>query len=285
MLINLYYSQNALSFLNESVFSSLTQQQKKVILIATAAFACLAALYAVRCCWFKATAPSDDRDDDFKTNESPIKPQVEEEEVQPTTEKRIKASGETEEGEFLNGELHGHGKRVFPDGTLYEGEFRNGLLHGIGKKISITATIKEGKPISQDKTIEEGEFRDGKLFKGKMIQCPHGSSVTLFEGEFHNGQLKKGIKKSNGTLVDETFNDRQCTVEEGEFENHELTGQGKKVTPDGFIYEGNFYQGKLHGQGKKTEINKLIEEGEFQNDYFVKGKRLHFGIYKSEEIR
>lgn len=47
--------------------------------------------------------------------------------------------------------------------------------------------------------------------------------------------------------------------------DHLLTGQGKRVYPDGRVDVGTFLAGKLHGQGKSTMPNGEEREGEFRN--------------------
>lgn len=61
-------SSNALSFFKENVLSSLTDQQKKILIVASIAFSCLAACYLVRqWCLISKVEPLDDvKIDDVK---------------------------------------------------------------------------------------------------------------------------------------------------------------------------------------------------------------------------
>ena len=39
---------------------------------------------------------------------------------------------DVDEGEWLAGQMHGRGRRVFRDGTIYDGAWRAGVQHGRG---------------------------------------------------------------------------------------------------------------------------------------------------------
>ena len=46
-------------------------------------------------------------------------------------------------GDFQNGEITGHGNRVYDDGTDYVGDFHNGEKHGYGEITYGTRNRKE----------------------------------------------------------------------------------------------------------------------------------------------
>ena len=41
-------------------------------------------------------------------------------------------------------------------------------------------------------------------------------------------------------------------VEEGTFNMGKLHGQGRKVSPEGWVEEGDFVEGFMHGKGKRS---------------------------------
>ena len=54
-------------------------------------------------------------------------------------------SGETYEGQLLEGLKHGKGKVVWPDGSIYEGHWMNNRRHGKGRVIYALGDSYEGK--------------------------------------------------------------------------------------------------------------------------------------------
>lgn len=52
-----------------------------------------------------------------------------------------------------------------------------------------------------------------------------------------------------------------------DFCNKLLNGQGKKISPNGWINEGKFKDGKLNGKGKVSKNG-----GNFKEGYFISGK-------------
>lgn len=86
------YVSGCLSLCKEQILPTLSNQQKKIVVIASLAFACLALCYALMRCF-----------------SNPKKLNL--------------ADGSIYEGETEWGKAHGEGKRTFPDGKIYEGDF------------------------------------------------------------------------------------------------------------------------------------------------------------------
>lgn len=117
-----------------------------------------------------------------------------------------------------------------------------------------------------------GQWKDGKPYGyGKWSNVENGKGYT-YEGNWVDGKACGKGKYTN------TLDNRIRFVEEGEFKNDKLNGQGKWTwyNDDGttiwLVHEGNFIDEKLNGQGKKTAYNidgKTIgatQEGNFIND-------------------
>jgi len=64
--------------------------------------------------------------------------------------------GDTYEGEWKDGKLHGQGKHTYAYGYTYEGEWKDGMRHGQGKE-----THGQGKETHGERTYE-GEYKDGE---------------------------------------------------------------------------------------------------------------------------
>lgn len=83
------------------------------------------------------------------------------------------------------------------------------------------------------------------------------SNGRIEEGEFKNDQLngQGKITRSDGGW---------CL--EGQFKNGSLNGLGKKICSNGTIFEGNFEDDYLHGKGKMINLDGHLEEGRFECD-------------------
>jgi hypothetical protein len=146
-----------LSFFKEKIFPPLTSQQKKIVLIASAVFGCLAVFWIV--CRYKFQA---------QITDGPGK-------------KSFLCGLLVEEGEFTDNELRGVGKCTYLFGLMIEeGKFHAGELNGYGKcsiKIPLVGTIVQegqfkhgdlnglGKITFSNKRVEEGIFKNGKLIR------------------------------------------------------------------------------------------------------------------------
>ena len=142
------------------------------------------------------------------------------------------------------------------------------------------------------------------MYSGEVLDgVPHGQGVwhddeESFEGEFKNGRANGQGKHSRkngsvyiGVIRQGLFQDYGVFThpegfrEEGQFKDHELHGQGKRVWdgivfegefvgdqlhfgtithPDGRRWEGEFKDDKLHGPGKMTAVNGVISEGQYR---------------------
>lgn len=194
----------------------------------------------------------------------------------------------------------GQSKPVSDPGTTSNAETElksvtNKLVDAFGYSGSYTGQWKDGKPYGYGKwndtgtesesTYEstyEGNWVDGKVCgKGKYTFT---NTVTITpslvakirnvdEGEFENnalnGQGKKTLYIDDGKTIG--------YIEEGEFKSGDLNGQGKWTFYEddgktiGSIYEGNFSNGALNGQGKAM----FYRNGEVYSVYegeWVKGK-------------
>ena len=105
------------------------------------------------------------------------------------------------EGEYLNGEKHGKGKRYKDDNIIFEGEYLNGKRNGKGKEYKFVKIVFEGENPNGELNskrkeyedlechlIYEGEYSNGKRNgKGKAYH-PKVKGKIKFEGEYLNGK-------------------------------------------------------------------------------------------------
>lgn len=216
-----------------------------------------------------AKAPKDDKETKIQTvkNADGTEKSVE---PKDTIERGVTkvSNGVEETGDFLNGKLHGKGKRVYPQGAVAEGDFVNGELNGKGSMTYLNGVIAVGN------------FKEGHLEGQGTITYPlalkaydkplKGFEAMCREVEFH----------MSGNLSDPK--DRKAQ-EEGEFVNGELVA-GKIKTRTGHLLEGNFKDDLLNGQGTLTLAGNLgFQKGIFKDGVLVEGEHHNaLGATKSE---
>lgn len=284
------------SSLKEKIFLSLTDKQKKTIMIASAALSCLAACYLIYRHYFTARFLKITYQDGriaeglFKNGLLNGKGKI----IYP--QRDIWDDEQIWEGEFKEGQLNGNGKieiineNPFEDKknqNVYEGEFKNNMLNGKGKKI-IDGIIWEGefknnelikgkKTDPNEKICEEGQFTNNKLHgQGqKIINTEEGDDITA--GVFEEGHLKNGKKiiSTYGRVLEEEF--KTDLDEEGD-ETILLNGKGKISIIGRVEMEGTFKDGALHGTGREDDGKGSVWEGEYYEGLLHgQGKLIHHG--------
>jgi hypothetical protein len=174
--------------------------------------------------------------------------------------KKIYDNGDVEEGDFQDDKLNGKGKITSKDGETREGDFKDDELNGKGKITSKDGNIWEGnfedgrlngdgKVTLNDGQVREGYFNDSRLWKGK---------VEFKDGETHEGEFEDG-RLINGKV---TF--KSGEIQEGNFTNGRLSF-GKITFSDGHTAEGEFQNGRLNGTGVLKFVDGETYEGEFKN--------------------
>lgn len=257
------------SFFKESLLPTLTNQQKKILIIASVAFGFLAACYAMYHYAKRQKEPSDsnelknDNTDDQHKNT--------------LTEIYDSKSGKYYVGHF-DDKFTGTGK-VTETGSYpgsEEGKFLFGKLNGQG-----TRTSWGGK-------VEQGIFKDGDLMSGTITEPGNASNLKrVLEGTFTYDVFKGKITHSNGTIEDGSFNIRSDCL----YKEYRLDGKGKityanglsekgyfslgrlsagKINQDGIIKEGLFdYHRNLNGAGKITYPDGKVEKGTFKDGKLI----------------
>merc|ERR1719464_1567416 len=139
---------------------------------------------------------------------------------------------------------------VRQDGSVYEGDFVNGQRHGHGKYASAGEQY-------------EGSWKDGK-YGGGIGTLTWGNGHHCYRGEWWNGMAHgRGCETNpNGEYDGEfSYNYRHGkgifkwldgSVYEGEFVNGKRQGQGKYYFSDGGHYEGSWTDGQFDGNGTLT---------------------------------
>lgn len=135
------------------------------------------------------------------------------------------------EGDTLNGQPHGSGKKTFKNGDKYEGEWYNGQPNGKGKMLWITGNAYEG------------DWLNGRC---------HGYGVLhAINGDKYEGQFVDDAMHGEGRY---THADGKVYV--GSFEADKPHGDGVLYLPDGAgQLEGTFVDGALRGNAIYVDPN------------------------------
>ena len=180
----------------------------------------------------------------------------------------------TAEGTWEAGKMI-RGKFTFENGASEEGEFLEEELHGKGTKI--------GPPDEDgDQIVREGEFINGEFVKGKLT---YGALTQ--EGEFSEGQLNGKGKRSykdgdqhEGFFQEDDFIEGEVVLHyengslqyKGGFVNGKMEGHGTLMYSAGAKYVGEFVDGNMEGSGKLTWPDGDFKSGLFEADEFMTGK-------------
>ncbi|XP_077998460.1 MORN repeat-containing protein 1-like isoform X2 [Glandiceps talaboti] len=157
--------------------------------------------------------------------------------------KLLMKDGSYYEGEFIHGEIAGHGSRYWAhNGNFYSGQFENGELNGHG----VMKYANECK--------YEGEFEKNKREGRGVLTEPDGS---IYEGSFHNnkrhgdgqqtyangdryiGDWINGLRQGSGEMH---FAD--TSIYDGQWRNDMFNGEGTYIGVSGMSYEGLWINGR-----------------------------------------
>nr|CAJ2466945.1 unnamed protein product [Leishmania braziliensis] len=133
-------------------------------------------------------------------------------------------SGDTYEGEWLDGMMHGKGTYTWADGDYYHGDYVRGRMEGSGEMKDATG-------------LYTGEWADD-------MRQGHGRMVYA-GGNVYEGEWLAGMRHGAGKLVEPAAH----VTYEGEFNRNEKEGRGIQTNVDGDVYEGEFAHGKPNGRG------------------------------------
>lgn len=168
------------------------------------------------------------------------------------------------EGEWSKGKKHGHGKLVMADGSFYEGQFIDGEIQGHGfRRWAFTGNEYTGQFVKGelngygvmvygDGTRYEGEWVENRREGEGKLTNKDGS---IYEGFFHNHR-RHGEGKwilSNGDVY------------EGDWVNDLRQGHGVMKFVDGTIYGGQWWGDVFNGEGSMFHNSGVSYEGMWVN--------------------
>ena len=183
--------------------------------------------------------------------------------------KSVHRDGQTYEGEFRNGRLHGRGIMTSAGGTRIEGQWRNGVLEGTAVIVTRGGDRYEGETrnyLPNGKgvaTWANGEHYEGDWVNGNM----EGQGVaTSPDGSRYEGEWKRRLPSGKRTRTDAQGNRFEGTFEAGLQE-----GRGVATFANESRYEGEFSKGKLNNYAAlmryATEVSRIVGKYTSEGDY------------------
>ncbi len=154
-------------------------------------------------------------------------------------------TGESYEGQWLNGKRHGAGIAIWKNASRYEGEWRDDLLAGYG----IFSSPNSGSHY-------EGEFAAGRQEGVGVVVAKDG----VYAGELRGGK-KEGYGFWKGSDGDQYF---------GEWHDDQESGYGVEITPDGQRYQGQQADNRWSGRGVLTQKDGSLKAGIWSNWQWVR---------------
>ena len=155
----------------------------------------------------------------------------------------------------------------FNSGDTYDGQWRNGLMHGHGTLVYAQLFEDDSEDESEENSTSQrvtsmfvGDFREGKrtegtltyengdVYTGTLTQdgLRESGSIKFINGDEFAGLFQEGAMRC-GIM---TF--KSGDVYSGEFENNTFNGAGKMTYSNGDEYSGEFKDGNRHGSGQLT---------------------------------
>ena len=148
----------------------------------------------------------------------------------------FKFNGNSYEGEWKDGKMHGKGTYKSADGYSYEGEYKYGW--------------RNGKGISKypDGSVEyDGEYKHDLV---------HGKGTHNYvNGDVYTGEYRAGKQHGKGVM---TYANKD--IYDGHWKDGHKDGQGKMKQVNGDVYEGEFSNDKMHGKGTYTYAAGILSK-------------------------
>ena len=203
--------------------------------------------------------------------------------------KAIFRDGNTYEGDWVNGIMHGKGEYRWRDGATYIGSFEENEMTGQGRLVWPDGSVYEGHFV---RGVRHGEgtmkltslpsFYQGGWCNGKR----QGKGILYYDGEekqsYYDGEWQSGKRHGSGTLCYASGN-----TYVGEWQNDTKSGRGKMSWKSlNEVYEGNWADDKPWGSGEHVWLGERAEfavtERQMCNRYtgeFVNGLRCGQGTF------
>ncbi|XP_045155159.1 MORN repeat-containing protein 1 [Echinops telfairi] len=143
------------------------------------------------------------------------------------------------EGDWKGGRQHGHGKLLFKDGSYYEGDFVDGEITGEGRRHWVSSG--HGLLVDQDGQVYEGSFHNHRK---------HGHGHMLFRnGDTYEGDWVLDQRQGHGVL-----SCADGSTYEGQWHRGVFSGEGRLTHRSGLMYNGMWINGHPVAQATRIVI-------------------------------
>jgi hypothetical protein len=172
-------------------------------------------------------------------------------------------TGESYEGEFVNGSRTGVGQMYYADGDYFEGRFINDRREGVGTYVY---------------------HRDGRIYRGLYVSDKQHDTKGVMkwnDGTMYSGAFVQGKRTGKGMITFPKSNVRY----EGQFLEGKYHGRGLCTFGDDSFYDGDWNDGKAHGNGILVNcFGEIVHEGKWFNDVPVVSSFTHPTAFPTGEI-
>lgn len=168
------------------------------------------------------------------------------------------------EGEWSKGKKHGHGKLVMADGSFYEGQFIDGEIQGHGfRRWASTGNEYTGQFVKGELNGHGVMvYGDGSRYEGEWIENRREGEgkLTNKDGSIYEGSFHKHRRHGEGKWI---LSDGD--VYEGDWVNNLRQGHGIMKFVDGTIYGGQWWGDVFNGEGSMFHNSGVSYEGMWVN--------------------
>ncbi|XP_029805816.1 MORN repeat-containing protein 1 isoform X2 [Suricata suricatta] len=172
------------------------------------------------------------------------------------------------EGEWKGGKKHGRGKLLFKDGGYYEGEFVDGEITGEGRRVwassgdTYSGQFVLGEPQGHGiMKYKAGGYYEGELSHGAREGYGH---LVDRDGQDYRGCFHDNQRHGQGHMV---F--RNGDRFEGNWVRDRRQGHGVLRCADGSTYEGQWHSDVFSGLGSMTHCSGAVYRGMWINGHPV----------------
>ncbi|XP_072831675.1 MORN repeat-containing protein 1 isoform X2 [Vicugna pacos] len=170
------------------------------------------------------------------------------------------------EGEWKGGKKHGWGKLLFRDGGYYEGEFVDGEITGEGRRHwaltgnTYTGQFVLGEPQGHGIMLyKAGGYYEGELSGG--AREGQGRLVDA-DGQVYCGSFHDNRRHGRGWML---F--RNGDEYDGDWVQDRRQGRGVLSCADGSIYEGQWHSDVFSGLGSLAHCSGVVYRGMWVNGH------------------
>ena len=161
--------------------------------------------------------------------------------------------------------MDGEGKLVYASGDTFEGTFKDGKMHGQGSlsfaalDFAMSGRWVDGTPGTSFCQVSG----NGNVYNGGITRkMRHGTGVMRYKnGDLYDGDWRLNMRNGAGKMMYRSGN-----AYDGEWKDEMKNGEGVFIFAKGPFYQGSFVDDKRHGKGTMTNLEGEVSAGMWVND-------------------